>query len=144
MSTHAPSLPPLGRPACVLLADDDAEMRRLLARGLRKWGYLVVEAHDGNQLGALLDALVLDALGAHHVDVVVADIRMPGPSGIELLAKLRSRDRATPMILMTAFGDPALHAEARRLGASAVFDKPFDLDDLCTAVVNLVSPAARS
>jgi len=43
--------------------------------------------------------------------------------------------------VITAFGDEKAHAEARRLGVDAVFDKPFDLDDFRTAVYNLVPPS---
>jgi DNA-binding response OmpR family regulator len=43
----------------------------------------------------------------------------------------------TPVILITAFGDDETHTEARRLGAAAVFNKPFEFDDLRTVVLNL-------
>jgi CheY-like chemotaxis protein len=133
-------LPHAGRRAgSVLLADDDPEMRRMLARALRKWGYSVLEAHDGAHLAALLDTLVLrERDGPLQIDVVVSDVRMPGASGLQSLAHVRRAGGAVPMILMTAFGDPELHLEARQLGAAAVFDKPFDVDDLCTAILNVL------
>jgi FixJ family two-component response regulator len=59
---------------------------------------------------------------------------MPGLTGLEVLAGLRKRDQSTPVILITAFGDEQTHAEAKRLGATAVIDKPFDTADLLTAV----------
>ena len=65
---------------------------------------------------------------------------MPGCSGLDLLACLRHFDWNTPVILITAFGNAETHDQARRLGAFAVFDKPFDLADLETAVLN-ASPA---
>jgi FixJ family two-component response regulator len=55
---------------------------------------------------------------------------MHGVTGLDVLAGLRETDWATPVILLTAFGDAELHAEAHRLGALAVFDKPFDFRDL--------------
>lgn len=55
---------------------------------------------------------------------------MPWASGLTVLAALRRYDWATPAILITAFGDDETHSEARRLGAAAVFDKPFDMRDL--------------
>ncbi len=74
------------------------------------------------------------------VDVVVSDIRMPGASGLDLLAGLRRDDWTTPVVLITAFGDPGgRHAEAYRLGADAVLDKPLDVDDLRLVVQTLVS-----
>lgn len=133
----------LMRPARVLVAEDDAEMRGVLATALRKDGYEVVEARDG--------AEVLDLIGDSLLrrktdppDVLVADIRMPGFSGLQVLAGLRQADWAMPVVLITAFGDLGTHAEARRLGAAAVFDKPFDIDDLRTLVVNLVPPRFSS
>jgi len=126
---------------CVLLADDDSQMRYVLAHHLRKWGYAVVEARDGHHLDAMIEALILDTPDHRpHVDVVLTDVRMPGPSGMQALARLHAHRVELPIILMTAFGDPDLHTEARLLGAAAVFDKPFDLDDLCTAVLNLATP----
>jgi CheY-like chemotaxis protein len=117
----------------VLLAEDDFEMRRLLSRTLSHAGFDLVEAASGDEaLDRLADQL-LDEMDAF--DLVIADIRMPGCTGLDLLACLRHFDWNTPVILITAFGNAATHDEARRLGAFAVFDKPFDLDDLETAVL---------
>jgi DNA-binding NtrC family response regulator len=65
---------------------------------------------------------------------------MPAFSGLEVLADLRSKNTTLPVILITAFGDRQTHAEALALGAYAVFDKPFDVDDLRTALMNIVPP----
>ena len=73
-------------------------------------------------------------------DLVISDIRMPGYSGFEVLAGLRRADRRTPFILITALGEHETYAEARRLGATFIFHKPFEVDDLRTAVLNLVPP----
>jgi DNA-binding response OmpR family regulator len=125
----------------ILLAEDEPEMRAMLARRLRSRGHRVIEASDGTRLHALIDDLVLAGPpGAPAIDLVISDVRMPGCSGMEVLAWLRRCDWRTPIILITAFGDDELHAEARRLGAFAVFDKPFDLDDLCTAILNVQPP----
>jgi DNA-binding response OmpR family regulator len=124
----------------VVLAEDDDGMRDLLASRLRKDGFEVLEARDGGELSALIDAANearLMALGP-IVDLVVSDARMPFRSGLDALEFLRKKDAETPFILITAFGDTHTHSEAYRLGATAVFDKPFDVDDFCTAVVNLV------
>ena len=125
----------------ILLAEDEPEMRAMLARRLRARGHRVIEATDGLRLHALVADLILSGPPMPLIDLVISDVRMPGMSGMEVLALLRRDDRQTPIILITAFGDDELHAEARRLGAFAVFDKPFDLDDLCTAIVNVHPPA---
>jgi DNA-binding NtrC family response regulator len=116
----------------VLLAEDDREMRRGLAWGLRKDGYEVLEFKDGFKLtDYLVDALMEDPEDV--ADVIVSDIRMPGTSGLQILEGLRAFGVATPVILITAFGDPTTHDEATRLHA-CVLDKPFDLEDLLAAV----------
>jgi DNA-binding response OmpR family regulator len=130
------------RPRRVLLAEDDPSMRRLLAGTLRRDGFQVIEVENGAELLALVGSLLLDPAAAGSVDLVISDIRMPGASGLEVLARLRAGDRVTPVFLITAFGDPATHAEAQRLGART-FDKPFDLRELRAAVRDL-GGAARS
>lgn len=126
---------PVLRPIRVLLAEDDAEMRRLLVATLRRAHCEVTEAQTGVQLSEQI-ARVRDG-GAGAVDLIISDIRMPGRSGLDVLAALRRLDRDTPVILITGFGDPETHAQAHQLGALAVFNKPFDLDDLRMLVVSL-------
>lgn len=122
----------------ILLAEDEPEMRAMLARRLRAQGHGIVEAKDGAQLFAFIDDMILGGSPwSAAFDLVISDVRMPGCTGLEVLTWLRQRQWLLPFILITAFGDRELHAEARRLGAYAVFDKPFDLDDLCTAIVNV-------
>jgi DNA-binding response OmpR family regulator len=123
-------------PVHVLIAEDDADMRKLLAERLRREGFEVLEARDGRELVELIAAQVLGGSGDRPpIDLVISDVRMPGMSGLDALASLRRHDWGTPFIVITAFGDADTHAEARRLGAAAVFDKPFDVDDLCTAAL---------
>jgi len=123
----------------ILLAEDDDDMRRMLVSALRKDAYEVIEARDGAELARLLAAESVRSVEGPPIDLVISDLRMPGRSGLEVLGRMRRSDWATPFILTTAFGDSETHAEARRLGAAAVFDKPFDLDDLRTVVCNLVA-----
>ena len=124
----------------VLLAEDDPAMRQLVSERLRRDGFDVVEAKDGTQLSQLMRTILLRAARDDQaVDLVISDVRMPGKTGLDALAELRREDGSTPFILITAFGDQDLHDEAHRLGATAVFDKPFELDELCTAVINMVA-----
>jgi two-component system, response regulator, stage 0 sporulation protein F len=118
-----------GRPARVLIAEDDDAMRDMLVTSLRKDGYEVVEASSG---AAALEeiAMLLFRGEAMPVDVIVSDERMPGLLGLEVLAGLREARWRTPFILITGFGDPQTHQRAEQLGASAVLDKPFDLEEL--------------
>jgi DNA-binding response OmpR family regulator len=123
--------------ARVLLADDDSDMREMVASALREDGYEVIEARDGWQLLQYL-ATHARAVDDNPIDLVISDIRMPGKTGLDILAGLRWADPSTPFILITGFGDMQTHMEARRLGASAVFDKPFDLEHLRSVVLNLL------
>ena len=125
------------RPARVFLAEDDDEMRALLCGALRQDGYEVVEARDG---GEMLEQVRIAYQNAEDApDVIVMDVRMPKLSGLGLLSAIRRARWSTPVILITGFGDSVLHEQARSLGATVVFDKPFDLDDLRTAVLNVAS-----
>jgi DNA-binding NtrC family response regulator len=123
-------------PPRVLLAEDDAEMREMIAQVLRRDGYDVIEARDGFQLLQYLATHTPAAEDA--VDIVISDIRMPGKTGLDVLAGLRFADPATPVVLITGFGDLRTHLEAKRLGAAAVLDKPFDLQQLRSVIVNLL------
>jgi CheY-like chemotaxis protein len=127
------------RPRRILIAEDDYEMRRLLVAALRRDGYEVTEADNGLRLLSQLYSPLHYGIRA-DVDLIISDIRMPGVDGLEVLSGLQSYDGAPPVILITAFGDRQVHAEANRLGAVALFDKPFDLDDLRTFVRRLVPP----
>lgn len=125
---------------CVLLAEDDGEIRELLASELRRDGYRVLEAESGGQLLDFLRAARRAPGRASRPDVLVTDHRMPGCDGMDVLDELRRDDWEMPVILITGFGDADLRARARRLGVSAVFDKPFNVDDLRVAVLCLAKP----
>jgi CheY-like chemotaxis protein len=122
----------------ILLAEDDVEMRRLLAQSLRVDGHEIIEVEDGTELLQYTRAMLTDPPDRIQVDMIVSDVVMPGLNGLEVLAALRRMGFKKPFILVTAFGDDELHQKARGLGAAACFDKPFDLDDLRMAVSNLV------
>ena len=136
----SPATAPSGRRPLVLLAEDDAPFRRLIASVLAEDGYEVLEAGDG--LGLLANIETTLGVRGERAEsfLVVADVRMPGLSGLDVLAILRCADWNTPVILITAFGDEATHAEGRDLGALAVFDKPFGVDLLRSAVREAMPP----
>jgi len=117
----------------ILLAEDDKEMRSLLALMLRKEGYQVFECTDGLSL--------LDMLSSNF-DLIISDIRMPGVTGMEILMGANELDNFPPIILITAFGDKETHMQAERLGAVALFDKPFDIDEMLKKVRVTLLPLA--
>lgn len=116
------------RPARILVADDDVEIRCLLVAALRQSGHLVSQARDGLELLTVLSAVSTRQL--EPPAAVISDIRMPLFSGLDALRNARGFGLDVPFILMTAYRDPQVLADAHALGASALFDKPFDIDHL--------------
>lgn len=111
--------------ARVLVIDDEADIRRLLAAGLGSDGHTVFEAADGVEGVALL--------GLHPVDVVITDILMPNKEGIETIIELRKTRPGLKIVAMSGggimSGSDALRV-ARSLGAHATLRKPFRIADL--------------
>jgi CheY-like chemotaxis protein len=118
----------------ILVADDDDDMRELMASALRSDGYSVVEARDGAELLEILRDALEDE--RRCPDILVTDIKMPHLSGLGVLQALRRARVRLPVILVTAFADESMHTVAKRLGAIGVLQKPFDVDDLRTVVLN--------
>lgn len=117
----------------VLVADDDAEMRKMLCAVLRRNGFEVEAAADGHDVRARLESTA-----AVTPDIIITDLRMPGWSGFHVLEWTRKSLPQARVILITAFGDEQTHRRAAALGAAAVFDKPFDCGELLDAIEGLV------
>ena len=136
----APSV--FDRPIVVVVEDDD-EMRFVLWRRLTEVGYRVRQARDGSD--ALERIRVGNRIGPGSAPAaVVSDLRMAGMGGLELLQRLRKLDPELPVILITAFGDPEIHAAAKRLGAAASLDKPLVIAQLLETlgrIAPVVAPA---
>jgi CheY-like chemotaxis protein len=126
-----------GRRPRIMLAEDDAEMRTLLVDSLARDGYEVIAAENGLEMIEEIRMLLFRG-DPMPVDLIVSDERMPGMPGLEFLSVLREADWPTPFILITGFGDEGTHERAFRMGASAVFDKPFDIDDLRRKVLTVL------
>jgi CheY-like chemotaxis protein len=101
----------------VMLVDDDAPMRQVLARLLQTSGFdSVAEVGDGHQ--ALLH------LKSECVDLIVTDCSMPGMDGIALVTALRARGDQTPVIMLSGQDDPQLIVRAIRAGVNNYIPKP--------------------
>lgn len=118
----------------LLLVEDDLEMRLMLASALRQDGHTVIEAGNGDEALEWLGVGVLEGEPNRLPDLVVSDIRLPYFSGLDIAEGLQLSPERVPVILITGFGDPETHAEARRIGAHCVLDKPFAIDDLRAAI----------
>lgn len=108
----------------VLVVEDEEKLRRVVELQLKTAGFEVEQA------GTAEEALKL----ADRADVIVTDLRLPGISGLELLASLRRQDSHTPVIVMTAFGTIETAVDAMKAGAVDFLPKPFSLDHLMTVV----------
>ena len=124
----------------VLVAEDDADMRALVAVTLRNEGYDVDEAVDGGD--ALMSITASRIRGRDDYDLVLSDVRMPVMTGVEFATRLKRMNYGTPVLLMSAFGDATLHETAKKLGLG-MLAKPFDLDELRTAVTNVLDHAGK-
>jgi two-component system response regulator (stage 0 sporulation protein F) len=120
----------------LVIAEDDQELRQIMARKFRLGGYEVIEISTGTMLADFL--IVRD--GIDEVDLIVSDIRMPGLSGLDMLAYLNSKGKTKPVVLVTGFGDWAVRREAEAFGALAVFDKPVDIDELVNFIRRCCPP----
>lgn len=113
-----PEPSPVGPGRRVLLVEDDDTVRQALARFLVKEGFRVTEAPNAFQ--------AIQALSADF-DIVLTDVRMPGASGIDLVAALKSRRPSTPIIVFTGLNEAKVAAEALNAGADRYLFKPVDL-----------------
>jgi DNA-binding NtrC family response regulator len=124
----------------VLLAEDDDELRWVLTDFLRAEGYEVVSVPDGRTLLERLGAKVL--LGEDgSADVIVSDVRMPGLTGMQVLERVRAHGWTTPVVLISAFGDPETRRLASTLGANAFVAKPIDAATFHKVIEDVVTAA---
>jgi two-component system NtrC family response regulator len=106
----------------ILIIDDDDSLRRVLEYNLQEAGYEVSAAVDGGTGLALFDE--------REPDLVITDLKMPGVTGFQVLAAIKERVPATPVIVLTAFGAVETAVEAMKLGAYDYITKPFNRDEL--------------
>ena len=110
----------------ILVVDDDATMREVLTVRLEDWGYEVITAADASEAQV--------ALEMGRPSVVLADIVLPGMSGLDLLRHLKADDPDRPVILMTGHGTVDLAVEAMKDGAEDFLTKPIETEKLQAAL----------
>lgn len=114
----------------IALAEDDPQLRTLLASALEMVGYRVLELETGEHLVAAVRELVE---AGEPLKLIITDVRMPTLGGLDAARLLRDAGNATPLIFMTAFGDAWTRSRAAELGA-VLLDKPLSLGVLRRAV----------
>ena len=121
------SRPEASRPDIrLLIVDDEGDFRESAARYFKRLGFLVDDAEDGEE--------ALNITMNRKFDVVILDIHMPGMSGLEVLEKLRQRDPAPKVVMLTGGGTIENAVESIKLGAYDFITKPAKLDDLARLV----------
>jgi len=104
----------------ILVVDDEAEIRSLLAAVLQSKGYEVVTAEDG--------AAALQAVPRERPAVILMDLSMPRMNGMDALPEIKRLDGEVPVIICTAHADLATAVRAMKLGAYDYLTKPFDVE----------------
>ena len=110
----------------ILVVDDEANLRRVLAAQLERDGYEVHTAQDGNQ--------AIEFIREHHVDLVITDLRMPKVGGMDLLRWVQTEEPQVPVVMLTAHATVDTAVLALKHGAVDYISKPFDKDELRSAV----------
>src|SRR5262245_7435186 len=122
--------------ARILIAEDDADLRDLLQDDLEDVGYETVVAIDGRAAMAHIER------ENEFIDLLITDMRMPGLTGDELLAAMRAQRPETPVVVITAFGSVEQAVGMVKAGAFQYLTKPFDTDDLLSAVAEALEQSA--
>lgn len=125
--------------AHILIVDDDARLRGLLARFLAERGFRVTTAETAQEARAKLRFV--------QPDLMVLDVMMPGESGLDFIASLRRERAETPVLLLTARGAPEDRIAGFEAGADDYLPKPFAPDELVLrirAILRRATPAAQA
>lgn len=118
----------------ILVVDDELSMREFLKILLEKEGYRILTAADGTE--------ALSLAGQNPIDLVVSDIRMPGISGLELLAALKEKNADLPVIMITAFASPDDAVTAMKNGAFDYITKPFNVDEIKSVIYSATTQSS--
>lgn len=110
----------------ILIVDDDANARKVVAEAVTELGVNIVEVDNGRS--------ALSILKKQPVNLVISDLIMPKMSGLMLLHSLLEQGRHLPFILVTSYSDKDSAVQALRLGAFDYLEKPVDIADLQSVV----------
>jgi len=119
----------------ILIVEDDRKVASFVARGLREEGWTADVAHDGED--GLLKAAV------HPYDAIVLDVMLPARSGFEVVRELRSRDVASPVLMLTARDASEDVVTGLDAGADDYLTKPFAFDELIARLRALMRRGGR-
>jgi DNA-binding NtrC family response regulator len=120
----------------ILIVEDERPTAWALAQSLSEDGYFVQSVETAED--------ALNALDEDPADLVITDLRLPGMSGLDLVRRLGRRHRPIPAIVITAHGDPSLHASIAAERVRGLFVKPFHIDDVKRCVVETWEPSREA
>lgn len=118
----------------ILAVDDDDRLRDLLKRYLSREGHDVTTAKDAASARKLMATM--------SFDLVILDVMMPGEDGLSLLKSVREKKQDTPVILLTARGQPSERIEGLKIGADDYLSKPFEPEELTLRIASILKRAA--
>jgi two-component system chemotaxis response regulator CheY len=118
----------------IMIIDDSATLRQVVAVTLKKAGYDVLEATDGKD--------ALNKLTGQKVNLIICDVNMPNMDGITFLKEIKNKPnyKFTPVIMLTTESQEAKKQEGRAAGAKAWVVKPFKPEQMLAAIEKLVLP----
>jgi two-component system, OmpR family, KDP operon response regulator KdpE len=122
----------------ILIADDEPPMRKLLSNNLKASGYAVRLAADGSEALKLIDE--------HPFDLLLLDINMPGPNGLQVIEAVR-RTEEFPVMVLSGGGRELDKVEALNRGADDYLSKPFGIAELMArvkALLRRVAPGTKT
>ena len=125
----------------ILIADDEARIRRLVSDFLKRDGHSIVEAADGREALQILESR------HHNLDMAILDVMMPGMDGFEVLRELRAQehgDKHLPVMLLTARAEDADQVRGLEDGADDYVTKPFSPIVLAARVRTLLKREGRT
>lgn len=114
-----------------LIVDDDARVCNALRSALKFAGHEPVVARDGRQA---LEAITESVRESAPVDVLIADWKMPGMTGVELIREARKQRPGMPAILITGYGDETVKGQAGEIRSCAYLEKPFRAESLLAKI----------
>ena len=120
----------------ILVVDDDRDMCRMISSILKEEGYKVDKAYDGEQ--------AIKKIKARGYNLILLDYKLPDMDGINVLKEVR---RIEPSVIMiSAYGSPAIKSMAKKLRVYRFLDKPFDVNRLIKIVKDALAkkPGTRS
>jgi len=120
---------------CILLVDDEANLRTVFSDVLKRAGYRVKAVEDGHE--------AIKEVEQNTYNLALVDLRMPKMDGIEVLENIKKRKPEIPVIIYTGYGSVTTAVEAMRKGAVDYLNKPFSAEELKLSIRKALEGAGR-